>query len=151
MLVFNRKRWLSISKQTCRLSGFNPSVCPPGLVDTRCWSSRCSSCWSSVLAWPSRRTSLSSAPCVSLRVSAWRASLSPSTCSVSRSFHLLGSGSNVVVAQKPVSRLASGSTTPDRKQVYLRAVCSAHRCKHWSSQQWLDRLENWTQCPMRWL
>lgn len=58
--------------------------CPsPGSAATRCWSYRCCSCWYSVWLWPSPSTCPCSAPCASLRASAWRGSSSRYTSSVS--------------------------------------------------------------------
>lgn len=64
-----------------RLEWFWPFL--PGSAATRCWSYRCCLCWRLAWAWPSPSTCPCSASCASLKASAWRASSSPCTCSVS--------------------------------------------------------------------
>lgn len=57
----------------------------PGSAATRCWSYRCCSCWCLVWLWPSLSTCPCSAPCASLRASAWQGSSSHYMSSVSLS------------------------------------------------------------------
>lgn len=84
--------------------------CSVGLAATRCWSFRCCSCWCLVWLWPSLSTSPCSAPCASLRASAWQGSPFLSMSSVSLYFstkssvpiYLLLSPALLVIVTTPV-------------------------------------------------
>ena len=62
---------LQNKKQKCNKK-FKPTLL--GLAATQCWSCRCCSCWCLAWLWPSPSTCPCSAPCASLRASAWPAS-----------------------------------------------------------------------------